>query len=583
MGPGLAGNVRLTEPRARPKSRMAGQTMPLPRVPRGFIAAALAAALGFGCGSSSDEKPAGSDGKVNLACPGEPLSPAPLRRLTRFEYRNAVSDVFGTDLVVEDLFPRDEVALGFDNQSGTLSTSDLHVEGYLEAGATIAEWLVEDPARLAAISGCGDANADCLRALADALGKRLLRRPLSQEELDVHLEAAGDTSTPEGFNEGAVRTVATLLQSPEFLYRFERAANESDGVAQPFASPWVLASRLSFLMWGSVPDQALLDAAALGELETRADVEREARRLVLDDRARRGILHFYLQWLELSDFALVEKDRVLFTRWDELLHEELGRETTRFLESVLWEDDARFETLLTAPYTFTNALLADFYELPIGDPEATELVRTNFGAGEPRGGLLTHASILSTQAKPNQTDPIHRGKFIREQFFCTPPPPPPPDLVVSPPVLDPRKTTRERFAEHREEPSCAGCHDLLDPVGLIFENYDAIGRYRETENGAPVDATGYLSETDITGTVDGVRELSGRLTESANVRSCVIRQWFRFTFGRGETDADACTLDKLESVFSRTGGDMNELLVALTQTDPFLYPTPAPEALDEGP
>jgi hypothetical protein len=491
--------------------------------------------------------------------------------------------VFGTDLVVEDLFPRDEVALGFDNQSGTLSTSDLHVEGYLEAATTIAEWLVRDRARLSAISGCGEPNAECLRALADALGKRLLRRPLSREELDAHLEAAGDTSTPEGFSEGTVRTVATLLQSPEFLYRFERTSNEGDGVARPFASPWVLASRLSFLMWGSVPDQALLDAAALGELETRADVEREARRLVLDDRARRGILHFYLQWLELGDFALVEKDRVLFTRWDELLHEELGRETTRFLQAVLWEDDARFETLLTAPYTFTNALLSDFYELPIGDPEATELFRTNFDAGEPRGGLLTHASILSTQAKPNQTDPIHRGKFIREQFFCTPPPPPPPDLVVSPPVLDPRKTTRERFSEHREEPSCAGCHELLDPVGLIFENYDAIGRYRETENGAPVDATGYLAETDIAGPIDGVAELSERLTESAEVRQCVIRQWFRYTFGRGETDADACTLDKLDTVFSRTGGDMNELLVALTQTDPFLYATPAPETLDEGP
>jgi hypothetical protein len=541
--------------------------------------AVLAASLGFGCASDSgDKRPAGGQDEVDLSCPGEALSPAPLRRLTRFEYQNAVSDVFGSELPIEDLFPRDEVALGFDNQAGTLGTTDLHVEGYLEAATAIAEWLVADPARLTAISGCSEASAECLTALADALGRRLLRRPLSQAELEASLEGA-DVTTPDGFSDRAVWTVATLLQNPEFLYRFERAsAAESNALA----SPWVLASRLSFLMWGSVPDQGLLDAAASNALATRADVEREARRLVADDRARRGLLHFYLQWLKLSEFSLVDKDPRLFTRWNDELRDELGRETRRFLEAVLWEDDARFETLMTAPYTFANAVLSDFYELPIDEPDATELVRKDFGPGVPRRGLLTHASILSAQAKANQTDPIHRGKFVRTQFFCTEPPPPPPDLVVSPPVLDPRKTTRERFADHRAADACAGCHDMLDPVGFIFEHYDAIGRYRATENDAPVDATGYLSETDVSGTIDGVPELASRLAESGEVRRCVIKQWFRFTFGRGETEADACTLDKLERVFSKTRGDLGELLVAITQTDPFLYATPAPENLDEG-
>ncbi|HEX6765011.1 MAG TPA: DUF1592 domain-containing protein [Polyangiaceae bacterium] len=548
------------------------------------ISLLLVAALA-GCASSKNENPAGGQAKTtDLSCPNEPLSPAPLRRLTRFEYQNAVSDVFGSELPFDDLFPRDEVALGFDNQAGTLSTTDLHVQGYLEAATSIAEWVAADPARVADVSGCGDESPECLRALADALGRRLMRRPLTEPELDAYLEAAGDATTPEGFSEGTVRTVATLLQNPEFLYRFERTASETpdETANERFASPWVLASRLSFLMWGSVPDQALLDAAASGTLATRADVEREARRLVLDERAKRGILHFYLQWLKLADYAEVEKDRVLFTRWDDELHEELGRETTRFLEAILWEDDARFETLMTAPYTFADAVLADFYDLPVDNPDETELVRKDFGPGVPRAGLLTQASILSTQAKANQTDPIHRGKFIRTQFFCTEPPPPPPDLVVSPPVLNPRKTTRERFAEHRTDDNCAGCHDLLDPVGLIFEHYDAIGRYRETENGTPVDATGYLSDTDVTGTIDGVPELAVRLTESAQVKSCMVKQWFRFTFGRGETDADACTLDRLETVFDKTHGDMRELLVALTQTDPFMHATPSPESLDEG-
>jgi hypothetical protein len=554
------------------------------RFPRGLGALALAAALGVGCASDAGKNPpAGGQKPDDLSCPSEPLAPAPLRRLTRFEYQNAISDVLGTDIAVEDLFPKDEVALGFDNQSGTLGTTDLHVEGYLDVATGIAEALAADPARVSAISGCAGESAECLRALADALGKRLLRRPLSPAELDLYLEGVGDLGTPEGLNEGVVRTVATLLQSPEFLYRFERTSAEDAGGAAPLASPWVLASRLSFLMWGSVPDQSLLDAAGANALATPADVEREARRLLADNRARRGLLHFYLQWLELSDFSMVEKDRVLLSRWDDELRDELGRETTRFLEAILWEDDARFETLMTAPYTFANAVLSDFYELPIENPDATELTKKDFAPGVPRAGLLTHGSILSTQAKANQTDPIHRGKFLRTQFFCTEPPPPPPDLVVSPPVLDPRKTTRERFADHRADDSCAGCHELLDPAGLVFEHYDAIGRYRDTENGAPIDATGYLADTDVTGTIDGVPELADRLAESGEVRRCVIKQWFRYTFGRGETESDACTLDKLEQVFVSTRGDLNELIVALTQTDPFLHATPAPESLDEGP
>jgi hypothetical protein len=540
-------------------------------------------AIAVGCASEPGGPPAGKTDTTDLSCPSQPLSPAPLRRLTRFEYQNAVADVFGNELSMEDLFPRDEVALGFDNQAGTLGTTDLHVQGYLEAATAIAEWLAADSGRLATIAGCGDQSAECLRTLAEALGQRLLRRPLTTEEVDVLVSAAGDVTTSEGFDEGAVRITATLLQHPEFLYRFERAESVSTAGAPPLASPYVLASRLSFLFWGSVPDTSLLEAAASNALATRADVEREARRLAADERARRGLLHFYLQWLKLSDFSLVEKDRQLFTRWNDSLRDELGRETRRFLEAVLWEDDARFETLLTAPYTFANAVLADFYGISVEDPDETELTRRTFGAGVPRRGLLTHASILSTQAKANQTDPIHRGKFIRTQFFCTEPPPPPADLVVSPPVLDPRKTTRERFAQHREDDGCAGCHELLDPAGLIFEHYDAIGRYRETENGQAVDATGYLAETDVTGTIDGVPELASRLAESGEVRRCMVKQWFRYALGRGETDADACTLDKLEEVFLNTKGDLNELLVALTQTDPFLYPTPAPEDLDEGP
>ncbi|MFZ5891018.1 MAG: DUF1592 domain-containing protein [Myxococcota bacterium] len=515
----------------------------------------------------------------DLSCPAEEIAPTPLRRLTRFEYANSVRDVFGIDVPTEDLFPRDEQALGFDNQAGTLSLTDLHVQGYLDAADVVSNWLNQNASRLQAVAGCELSGSECARTLVSRVGQKLVRRALSEAEIDSLLELYGDDFGEAGFREGASRVVSVLLQHPEFVYRVERDV-DANSAARVLASPWVLASRLSFLVWGAGPDETLLAAAANGALVTRVDVEREARRLLADPRARRGVLHFYIQWLDLSSFDEVEKDPRLFKFWDESLRTDMQSETARFLEAVLWEDDGRFETLLTAPYTFANAALADFYGLPLTNT-SSELLKTPLPDARQRSGLLTQASILSRQAKANQSDPIHRGKFIRERFFCAPPPPPPPDLVVTPPKLDPRKTTRERFAEHRASQACAGCHDLLDPVGFLFEHYDAVGRFRETEADAPIDASGFLKATDVAGAIDGVPQLASELAKSKQVRSCLIEQWFHYAFARGESTLDACTLSKLEEAFERSNGNLVELLVALTQTDPFLYVSPAPEPEQE--
>lgn len=539
------------------------------------LSLALGTALGAAC-SSGGEPPAppSVNAPQDLSCPGSPLAAVPLRRLTRFEYGNAVSDLFGVDLDVTELLPRDELGLGFDNQAGTLSFTDLHVEGYFAGALAVARAVSADRAPLDAFSGCTDSSEECARALVERLGERVLRRPTTEAERDRLLAFFADDYSSEGFSAGAAQVVTALLQSPEFLHRFER---EPAPAETTLASPWVLASRLSFLLWGSVPDEALLAAGREGRLATASDVEREARRLLADERAMRGAEHFYRQWLRLSDFGELEKDTALFRIWSPELRADLEEETRLFLESVLWEGDARLSMLFTARYTFANARLADFYGLPLGDPDRTALTRTPFPAGTPRAGILTHASILASQAKANQTDPIHRGKFIREQFFCQIPEPPPPDLVVSPPRLDPRKTTRERFSQHRADPQCAGCHELLDPVGLVFEHYDAVGQYRATEAGVPVDASGYLADTDVTGDVNGVLELAPKLAESAEVRRCVVRQWFRYAFGRSESPEDACTLDALDESFARTRGNLRELLVSITQTAPFLTASPAPE------
>jgi hypothetical protein len=513
-------------------------------------------------------------GQVDFACPVA-TAPSGLRRVTRIEYAAAIEDVFGITLDVEAALPRDEVVSGFDNDAASLGMTDLHVEAFLKLAEQIAARVAGDAANLRALGDCDGASPECALSLVIALGSRLFRRPLTETER-TRLTAmfAGDFSE-HGLREGSELVIAALLQAPTFLYRLDQAALAgSKGAAgeRPLAAPEVLASRLSFLFWNSVPDEALTRAAASGRLASAQDVEREARRLWLDARTKRSLWRFHEQWLGLSDFNDTEKNPRLFSLWDAELRRDLGLETRAFVTGVGWEGDRSLTALLTAPYTYADARLRDFYGLaPGGEPQEL-FAQVAFPASAPRAGLLTQGSVLAALSHADQTSPVLRGKFIRERLFCTAPPPPPPELAVSTPVLNPRLTTRERFEQHTSDPGCAGCHRLLDPIGLAFEHYDASGHYRDTEADVPIDATGFLVGTDVDGPFDGAIELSRKLAGSDQVRRCVVSQWFRYAFGREATAEESCTLDRLSSAFRDSGGDLQELMVGLTQTEPFLNP-----------
>ena len=540
--------------------------------------AAFGALLGLSaCGSGAPdadaEAPSTAVDVLDLRCGAGAPETVGLRRVTGFEYGNLLKDVLGLEVDVSATFPPDEESYGFDNQADTITVTDLHVDGYLRVAEQVMAWFEAEPARLDALAGCEWGPASCAEAFVDELGRRLLRRPLREAERRDLL----GFFQQDGANarEAAGRVVAALLVSPECLYRVERAAGEGG-----LASPWVLASRLAFLLWGSAPDDELLDAAANGRLASPADVLKAAERLVEDPRARRGAAHFYLYWLDLAHFDDVEKDRRLFPRWSEEVRTELREETLHFVENVVWNEGARLETLLSASFTYATPLVADFYGVAPGSTAATAFVKTQLPAEQGRRGLLGHASLLSQFSTATQTSPIHRGKFVREQFFCTIPPPPPPELVVFPPPLDPanRRTTRERFAQHRSDSACSGCHEMLDPVGFGFEHFDASGRYREREGDNAIDDSGYLVGTDVDGPFQGLAGLSEKLLASTQVKRCVATQWFRYAFARGETADDSCTLDRLTQVLTESKGDLKLLMVALTQTTPFLAPSPAPAA-----
>jgi len=234
---------------------------------------------------------------------------------------------------------------------------------------------------------------------------------------------------------------------------------------------------------------------------------------------------------------------------------------------VFWRDGS-LETLFTAPYTFVNANLAKTYGLPA--PTGSGFVQTPTDPST-RVGILLQPSVLSLHAIAYESSPIYRGKFVREKILCHELPPPPEGLIVVPPEVDPTKSTRERYQQHSADPACKGCHQMMDPIGFGFEHYDGMGRYRIKEGTHTIDARGELVGTDVDGPYSGAIELSQRLAKSDVVSSCVVSHWFRFAYGRGETDGDRCALKTVKQQFAAAKYDMRELVVALTQTDAFRY------------
>ena len=335
---------------------------------------------------------------------------------------------------------------------------------------------------------------------------------------------------------------------------------------------WETASRLSYLLWGSMPDDELFAAAASGKLRTPVELEAQARRMLEDPRAREAVRTFHEQWLGLGHLEAVSKDPIAYPNFYPGLIPLWREETAAFVENVIFDGAGDVDSLLAADYTMMNAELAEFYGVTSPDaPTGTEFVKVKVDPSE-RAGVLTQGSLLASHAKGDRSSPVLRGKFVREQLLCELLPLPPNDLVITPPPLDSTKTTREQFEEIGANPDCAGCHLMMNPIGFGFENFDAVGLYREEQNGKTIDASGEVVGNDeVGGEFNGVAELAERLAGSEDVRSCVAAQWFRFGYGRGDTEADICSMDNLQETFAASGGNIKELLVALTQTDAFRY------------
>jgi hypothetical protein len=492
---------------------------------------------------------------------------APVRRLSNAEYRNTVTDLMasigGIESIVADAtreFPSESESLGFRNNADFLSVPQLVAQGYMDA----AEKLAETAVAATGFVPCSE-GADCLNQFIRDFGKRAYRRPLTDQEV-AGLEAVHQTAAAQyDFQTGIEWVMFAMLQAPQFLYRAEFGAAGSGAVRKP--SAYELANRLSYLLWQSMPDDALIAAAEAGELETPEQIAEYARRMLADEKADR-VLEYFDQWLDLDQLQELNRDPNVYADLPDDLPQLMREETRSFVRDLLSRPSGNFTELLTAPYTFVNAELAAHYGLA-GGPSGTSFVKVDAPG---RAGIFTQGMLLAHD-KPTRTSIVRRGLKLRTDFLCQIVPAPPNDVEIDLEGLGEGLSQRDKLALHSKDPSCASCHALIDPLGLPFENFDAVGRLRTTdETGNPVSTETTVTRTrDANGPIAGATELAAKLGVSEEVRQCYVRQSFRFFYGRDAGLEDACSMARLLVDFTGNAHSLSELLVSLTQTDAFLY------------
>jgi mono/diheme cytochrome c family protein len=500
-------------------------------------------------------------GQPPQTCGDERPGPRQLRLLTRREYANTVRDLLGVDVVTDNL-PVEPRVKGFDNNAAAMVVTARHMDTFLALAEDAATRAVSQ--QRARILRCTPGAADCPRQFVSELGLRAFRRPLTDEEITAFAAPfAGN-----GFDDAMRIVVAGMMISPSFLYRWE-IGRLAGGVS--VLTPYEVASQLSYLFLGSMPDNELFIAAQNNRLATSEEITAHARRLLATARARTQVSDFATQWLRTEEVLGTNKDATIYPAFTPAIRQAMIEEQNRFVLDTIFESRGSYQDLFLADYVFANGALAQYYGLPSPGTNFTKVpVDTSTG----RGGLLGLGTVLAAHAHSNESSPVKRGVFVRGRLLCQDLPPPPPDLDATPPGLDPTLTTRERFAVHSSDPACRSCHQYIDGVGFSFEGFDGAGQRRTTENGLPIDTSGELVGLEGLGNAssvdyDGVRELAEMVADSNSGRACLPLQYFRFARGYEERTTDACAINNLRAAFVRADLNLQELLVAITSLPTF--------------
>jgi hypothetical protein len=480
-----------------------------------------------------------------------------LTRLTTAQYANSIADLFGEDVVVARSLEPDTSVDGLLAVGASItSLSAWGVEQYERTAFDIADQVMADAGLYGWFLSCtpeGEIDSDCASEALEIAGRFTWRRPLTSGELDRLVDLAdGASSTLGDFHEGLAFGLAALLQSPHFLYRVVEG-KPVDG--ERAYTDWEMASRLSFFLWNTTPDADLLAAAEAGELTDSKTLGSHVDRMLEDPRAIDGARNIFSDLFHLYDLEDLSKDTTIFPFWTPDVKSAAREETLRLIETWIFEDEGDYRDLFTSTRTFVDRRLAALYGIPAPLPDGFGEVTLDKDQG--RRGLLGHISLLALNSHPVSTSVTRRGQFVREVLLCQPIPPPPSGVDTSIPAPDENaRTMRERVKRHLEDPVCASCHQLTDPVGLGLENFDAIGLWREMENEAEIDPSG-----DIDGEqYDNAWGLGAVLSQHERLPACLVESLYRFSQGRSVTHGEDDLLDWHASGFAESGFSVKFLL-----------------------
>ncbi len=534
------------------------------------LLSSLACAGGIGGGADGAGGSAGASGGDGDGGDDQPSGdgawlPARVRRLSNAEYDRTVAVLLGTTSTPGRDFTPDI------RQSDFTINADQRVDPVFAARVqTAAAALAQESlTQVLGTVGCAATAASndtaCARAFISSFVPRAFRRPLGDEERSDLLTVFQTGANGGTFGDGAELVLRAVLQSSSFLYVTELGDSAPRNGLITLA-PFETASALAYLLTGGPPDQALLDDAAAGNLSTAGTRNLHARRLIDSPGARAQIRRLIEEWLHLDLLESTGKDKQIYPRFEEL-RPSMAAETDAFIDEVVFQDDGTIGTLLAADYTVVDELLGGFYGLPGG----SGLGKRSPLSGGPRRGLLTQASFLSVHGHDHESAPIKRGAVVLKKLLCASLPTPSElNITVVPPKPDPNLTTRERFALHSQDAACASCHALIDPIGFAFENFDGMGAHRTTENGRPV-VTAAEVEGSLAGPVKDATELTARLADSEQLKTCFARQLFRFAAAQsGEPFEEKFFKEVWNLLSASSNTNVKDVLVAWAASSAFV-------------
>ncbi|MEZ6119618.1 MAG: DUF1592 domain-containing protein [Pirellulaceae bacterium] len=495
-----------------------------------------------------------------------------IHRLNRTEYNNTIRDLVGVDFQPAESFPIDEVGEGFDNLASVLSLPPLLMEKYLEAAEQITAKAFADKniQQLLVFQRPSDevsAQQAAEQVIAE-FAKRAFRRPLREGELDRLVTLYQLAREQEQDFDSAIEfCFQAVLTSPHFLFRIELDDVDSPDTKRPL-NGFEVASRLSYFLWCSMPDDALFAAAEDGQLESKPGILDQVQRMLNDPKSDQFVTNFAGQWLQLRQLAKLVPDPELFPQFDAELRASMQRETELFFDAVLRENRSVLD-FLDSDFTFVNRRLAGLYGIDGIDSDEFQRVTLQ---DDRRGGVLTQASILTLTSNPTRTSPVKRGKWILDNLLGEPPPPPPAGVqeLQEGSEAELLGSLRERMQQHRADPECAQCHRKMDALGFGFENFNVIGQWRDKDGNFDIDPSGELPGNQSFDSPAELRRVLRTIKQKQFVR-CLTEKLLTYGLGRALESYDQCAVQDVMKETEADGYRFYDLVAAVVTSEPFLY------------